>query len=199
MIENEFKIMLNKAQYEKLLEKFDFKTIVQVNHYYDTDDLQMSERHITVRVRELDGKFFFQMKLPTEHKQQADKQYIPSTDSPTAVSRVELSKELDRLPEIFAGFVLTSFSGVECPEVRHIGTLKTTRSIREFDGGELDLDRSEYFDKTDYELEIEYTDEQAARKVLSEISEMLGLSANSQACTGKIRRFLEEYKKHKDI
>ena len=181
MIENEFKIMLSKEKYEQLLEIYDFKTIVQVNHYYDTDDLQMSERHITVRVRELDGKYFLQMKLPTgvEH------------------SRVELEKELDRVPEILAGFVLTAVSDVDCPEVKHIGTLKTTRSVWKFDGGELDLDRSEYFGKTDYELEIEFTDEQAARSVLAEITEKLGIKPSSDVCMGKIRRFLEEYKKRR--
>lgn len=181
MIENEFKIMLTKEQYEKLFEIYDLKTIVQVNHYYDTNDLQMSARHITVRVRELDGKFFLQMKLPTgvEH------------------SRVELSRELLSLPETLSAEELTALSEVECPSVKHIGTLKTTRSICKFDGGELDLDRSEYFNKIDYELEIEFTDEQAARSVLSEITEKLGVSAGSDVCTGKIRRFLEEYNKRR--
>lgn len=177
MIENEFKLMLDKDKYEKLLSLYDFKTIVQVNHYYDTDDLQMSARHITVRVRELDGKYFLQMKLPTnvEH------------------SRVELSRELDRLPETLSADELTEFSDVDCPAVKHIGTLRTTRSIWKFNGGEIDLDRSEYFGKTDYELEIEFTDEQAARAMLSEVTEKLGISPSGDVCTGKIRRFLEEY------
>ena len=181
MIENEFKIMLTKEQYEKLFEIYDFKTIVQVNHYYDTDDLQMSARHITVRVRELDDKFFLQMKLPANAE----------------FSRVELEKELDGVPEILAGFVLTAVFDVDCPELKHIGTLKTTRSIWKFDGGELDLDRSEYFDKTDYELEIEFTDEQAARGMLSDITERLGITPSSDVCPGKVRRFLEEYKKRR--
>lgn len=181
MIENEFKIMLNKAQYEKLLEMYDFKTIVQVNHYYDTDDLQMSARHITVRVRELDGRFFLQMKLPTG----------------TEHSRVELSKELESLPETLSAEELTELSGVDCPEAKHIGTLKTTRSVWKFDGGELDLDRSEYFDKTDYELEIEFTDEQTARAMLSEVTGKLGIRTGSDVCMGKVRRFLEEYGKHR--
>ena len=179
MIENEFKLMLTEEQYEKLLLLYDFKTIVQVNHYYDTDDLQMSEQHITVRVRELDGKFFLQMKLPTN----------------VAHSRVELSKELESLPETLSANELTELSGVDCPTVSHIGTLKTTRSIWEFGGGEIDLDRSEYFNKTDYELEIEFTDEQAARNILSELTDKLGVSTSSDVCTGKVRRFLEEYKK----
>ena len=181
MIENEFKIMLTEEQYEKLLEIYDFKTIEQVNHYYDTDDLQMSARHITVRVRELDGRFLLQMKLPTG----------------TEHSRVELEKELDGVPEILAGFILTAVFDVDCPELKHIGTLKTTRSVWKFDGGELDLDCSEYFDKTDYELEIEFTDEQAARAMLSEITEKLGIRPSSDVCMGKVRRFLEEYKKNR--
>ena len=183
MIESEFKVMLTEEQYKKLLTLYDFNTIVQTNHYYDTDDLQMSARHITVRVRVLDGKFFLQMKLPTE----------------TNFSRVELEKELPKIPETLSSDELKELSGVECPKVKHFGTLKTTRSIWKFDGGEVDLDRSEYFDKTDFELEIEFTDEQAARKVLSEIKEKVGISQTGDVCVGKVRRFLEEYKRQTTI
>lgn len=179
MIENEFKIMLTENQYEELLALYDFKTIVQTNHYYDTEDLQMSARHITVRVRELGGKFFLQMKLPTE----------------VNFSRVELSRELEKLPETLSGKELTDLSGTVCPSVKRIGTLKTTRGIWKFDGGELDLDRSEYFDKTDYEMEIEFTDERSALAVLSKITQKLGVSSNPDVCIGKVKRFIEEYKK----
>lgn len=179
MIENEFKVMLTAEQYENLLKLYDFVTFTQVNHYFDTDALEMSERHITVRVRVLDGKFFLQMKLPTS----------------VNFSRVELSKELKTLPETLLGAELTELSGVECPDVKRLGELKTTRGVRKFDGGEIDLDKSEYFGKTDYELEIEFTDEQAARTVLNEISSKLDISRDGGVCTGKVRRFLEEYKK----
>lgn len=182
MTENEFKVMLTAEQYESLLELYDFETFTQVNHYFDTKELAMSERHITVRVRELDGKFFLQMKLPTS----------------VNYSRVELSRELPELPDTISGAELTELAkpvGVECPDVKRLGELKTTRGVWKFDGGEIDLDRSEYFGKTDYELEIEFTDEQAARTVLNEISSRLGLAPNGGVCTGKVRRFLEEYKK----
>lgn len=179
MTENEFKVMLTAEQYENLLKLYDFVTFTQVNHYFDTKELVMSERHITVRVRVLDGKFFLQMKLPTS----------------VNYSRVELSKELPELPETLSGTELTELSGVECPDVKRLGELKTTRGVWKFDGGEVDLDRSEYFGKTDFELEIEFTDEQAARTVLNEISSRLGLTPNGGVCTGKVRRFLEEYKK----
>lgn len=179
MIENEFKIMLTEEQYERLRGTYDFNTIVQTNHYYDTDDLKMSEKHITVRVRELDGRFFLQMKLPTgvDH------------------SRVELSRELDELPDALSGELLRSLSGEDLPALKRLGALSTTRSIRKFDGCELDLDRSEYFGKADYEAEIEFTDEQAARAVLAEIKKALGITERPDVCAGKIRRFLEEYQK----
>lgn len=178
MIENEFKVMLTAEQYENLRKLYDFATLTQVNHYFDTDALEMSERHITVRVRELDGRFFLQMKLPTS----------------VNFSRVELSKELETLPETLSGAELSALSGVECPDVKRLGALKTTRSVWKFDGGEVDLDRSEYFGKTDFELEIEFTDEQAARTVLNEISSKLGITGNSSVCAGKVRRFLDEYR-----
>ena len=179
MIENEFKIMLTKEQYEKLLAKYAFATLTQVNHYYDTDDLEMSSRHVTVRVRELGGKFFLQMKLPTGRD----------------FSRVELSRELDALPDVLSAELLKSLSNEDCPELKRLGSLSTTRSVCKFDGGEIDLDRSEYFGKVDHEVEIEFTDENAARTVLDEITSALDIKPNSNVCTGQIRRFLEEYQK----
>lgn len=181
MIENEFKIMLTKAQYEKLRRSREFSAVEQVNYYYDTGDLEMSARHVTVRVRELGGKFYLQMKLPTEK----------------ALSRVELEAELEELPETLPGDLLNSLANGEkgeFPEVKKLGSLKTTRSVWEFDGGEIDLDKSEYFGKTDYEVEIEFTNEQNARRVLNEITELLEIRPNSEVCAGKVRRFLEMYK-----
>jgi len=183
MIENEFKIMLNSESYEKLLSLYQWdKVIVQTNHYYDTAELSLSSLHITCRVREIAGEYFLQMKLP------ADKLY----------SRVELEKPLDALPETLTGEELSALLGREgLPDVKRLGSLKTARNVYRFDGGEIDLDKSEFFGKTDYELEIEFTDERAAREVLSQITERLGVKPSGEVCAGKIRRFLEEYQKQK--
>lgn len=179
MTENEFKMMLTKEQYEKLLGMYEFQTLTQTNHYYDTADLLMSARHVTVRVRELGGGYFLQMKLPTE----------------VEFSRTELSKELPDIPEEIPGAELASLAGGEFPDVKRLGALTTVRSVRRFEGGEIDLDKSSYFGKTDYELEIEFTNEQAARDMLGKIREELGSADSGVICTGKIRRFLEEYRK----
>ncbi len=181
MIENEFKIMLNLEQYEKMLAAYNWNEVIsQVNHYYDNESLLLSSLHITCRVREIEGKYFLQMKFP----------------GAAEYSRVELEKPLDELPDtINADELLRPHPHDHnvLPNVKRLGSLKTVRNVHRFDGGEIDLDKSEYFGKTDYELEIEFTDENSARKVLSEITEKLGIKPNSEVCTGKIWRFMEEY------
>lgn len=183
MIENEFKIMLNSEQYEKLLALYNWDEIIdQTNHYYDTDNLLLSGLRITCRVREIAGKYFLQMKMP----------------GAAEYSRVELEKPLDALPEtIDADEALRPHPHGHpmLPMVNRLGSLKTVRNVHRFEGGEIDLDKSEYFGKTDYELEIEFTDEAAARAVLAEITEKLNIQPGSEVCTGKVRRFLEEYGK----
>lgn len=184
MIENEFKVMLNKNQYEKLVKshKWD-KEISQTNHYFDTDDLSLFARHITCRVREISGEFFLQLKLPTG----------------VNFSRVELEKKLDFLPEIIDGKTLETLAeNVDFPDVKRLGALSTKRLVKRFDGAEIDLDESRYFGKTDYEIEIEFTDENTARELLENVRNLIGESAsNSEVCTGKIRRFLEEFQRQK--
>ena len=84
----------------------------------------------------------------------------------------------------------------ELPDAELLGTLSTFRSIKRFSGAEIDLDRSEYFGKTDFELEIEYTNEAAAKKLLAEISAGVNIDRIAPV-TGKIRRFLAEYMRQK--
>lgn len=183
MVENEFKVMLTKEQYEKIFSLFKYdKIIEQVNYYYDTDNLKLSELHITCRVREIKGEFFLQIKLPNgaEH------------------SRIELERKLTSLPEKISSEELDSLSGkTDLPDVKLLGKLSTNRAVKHFDGCELDLDRSGYFGKTDYELEVEFTDETAARELLKKIRAETGIVSSSDVCPGKVRRFLEEFKKEK--
>lgn len=181
MIENEFKVMLDPEQYEKLLAMYEWnKVIVQTNHYYDTDNFDLEKLHITCRVREIDGKYSWQMKFPTYK----------------ALSRMEFEQPLDSLPEEIDADKATRphpHRHDMLPVVKRIGSLKTIRNVYCFKGGEIDLDKSEYFGKVDYELEIEFTDEEAARAVLNEITEKLGLTPNTEERVGKVRRFLDEY------
>ena len=179
MIENEFKLMLNGQQFELLRGMFAWNAVIeQTNHYFDTDDLLLFKNHITCRVREINGEFFLQMKLPTEKSH----------------SRIELGKSLgNTLPESLSGEMLAElWPQRQFPDVKLLGALHTTRYAKDFGGMELDLDKSDYFGNTDYEAEIEFTDEAAARDLLATIKEKTGLSdINGDVCKGKVYRFLE--------
>ena len=183
MIENEFKIMLSQEQYEKLLAMYEWdEVIIQTNHYFDNKELLLAGRGITCRVREIDGEYFLQMKFP------------PAENS-AEYSRMELEKPLDHLPDLMKAEDLPLPNGHDkLPDVKRVGALKTTRNVHRFEGGEIDLDKSEYFGKIDYEIEIEFTDENSARKVLDEIKTKLDIKPNSLVCTGKIHRFIDAYK-----
>ena len=153
MIENEFKIMLSKEQYDAIHTFYSWDTEVeQVNWYYDSESGELSGRHITCRVRTLGGRFYLQVKLPAHE------------NSSGAVSRIELERELTSIPEFISGQELSEFSGAAgLPDVKLLGSLSTYRSVKRFDGAEIDLDKSEYFGRTDFELEVEYTDEASAQ------------------------------------
>ncbi len=182
MVENEFKIMLTEAQYNTIHGLYSWdKEVRQVNSYYDSGDLRLSGRRITCRVRAVEGKFLLQMKLPAGELNNG------------AVSRIELEKPVEKLPLEIPGSLLTEMSGAEnLPDVKLLGDLTTFRSIKKLPGAEIDLDKSEYFGRIDYELEIEYSDEAAAKALLSEISALVDINSAAPV-TGKIRRFLEEY------
>lgn len=184
MIESEFKVILDRNQYDILLKSYKWDNVIsQTNHYFDTDDLSLSARHITCRVREISGEFFLQLKLPTG----------------VNFSRVELEKKLEFLPEKIDGKTLETLAeNVDFPDVKRLGALSTKRLVKRFDGAEIDLDESSYFRKTDYEIEIEFTDENIARNLLENVRNLIGESGStSEVCTGKIRRFLEEFQRQK--
>lgn len=182
MIENEFKRILSREQFEILQKSFDWdEKITQKNHYFDTENLELSERRITCRVREISGEFFLQIKLPTG----------------VDFSRVELEKKLDFLPEKIDGKTLENLAENNdiFPDVKKLGVLQTNRFVKRFGGAEIDLDESRYFDKIDYEIEIEFTDENTAQNLLEKVRDLIGESSSENpVCKGKIRRFLEEYK-----
>ncbi len=182
MIEREFKALLSKEQYEKICSLYEWDEVIsQTNHYYDTSDLLLSERSITCRVRVIDGESFLQVKLPAG----AD------------FARVELEKKLGAaVPDVISADTLKALAKGYCedfPEVRRLGALTTERRVKRFDGAEIDLDKNSYFGKTDFELEIEFTDEDFARGIFAEIKHYAGIVGTGDVCAGKIRRFLKEF------
>ncbi|MGN1081648.1 MAG: CYTH domain-containing protein, partial [Acutalibacteraceae bacterium] len=190
MWEFEKKALLTRAEYEILETAFfgaDCKSVVNKNHYYDTDNLEMNRAGITCRIRETDGRFKAVIKT---HK----------TDGG------ECSRE-DSFPADGAGNAIT----VNGRSYNYKGTLITFRKIKKYNEKiSLMLDKNEYLGVTDYELEIEYCRgcKSSAEDLLGKISELLkkhgalqsGLPPGERAysAVSKSSRFFERYKSLQD-
>lgn len=133
--EYEIKYLLQKSDYEKLLEIFsdsDTKTVEQINYYYDTYDQKMRKNNITARIREKNGKLTGVIK---EHS-------VGTTHSK------ETSFRVDGVSNVI------SYNG---ENLYLYGELYTKRMEINFcDSITLMLDYNKYLDTEDYELEIEY-------------------------------------------
>ena len=153
MTEREKKRLLSREEYEYLLETFreSIRTTRQVNYYFDTVDLAMHRQHITCRLRLCDGRFRGTMK-----------RHIAGTDQSTETAM-----------EVYDGTRDNAFTRMG---LRLMGELVTERSmIWEAMTCRAMLDKNQYLDMTDYELEIEYDEgeDAAAQSMLHTILDLL--------------------------
>lgn len=180
MLEKELKIMLSEEEYDRLIRRLrPEKTVRQVNHYYFSR--ACSEKRISVRVREVDGRALLQIKLPV-------------SDSGALAVREEIEHELGCVPEEIDSELLKRLCGIGDTAVR-IGSLATERALSYiFDGVELCLDRNEYLGCVDHELEAEYTGEYPEEVIALLKDEGIATEAPAK---GKFTRFLERAQQRK--
>ncbi|HEM2889403.1 TPA: CYTH domain-containing protein, partial [Streptococcus suis] len=181
-----YKILLDYEQYYKLIKMLPFsEKRIQKNYYYDTSDFYFSDRGFTIRIRSIDGL------LP---KLQI-KQLLVSEQYGTKCNK-EYEKIISTINNSIEVHTLTEMTGekfnLECSKVINLGYLTTTRLICNIKNCEIALDKNEYLNKVDYELEIEFDkDNQSALKIL----EYLGIKTQDSTL-GKNKRFVQELKRH---
>ena len=153
MVEYEKKLMLTKAEYTAVKKHIfrGVKPFVQINRYFDTDDLKMYNSNITCRIREKNGLFEATVK---EHDAKIKEKSLEHT---------RVIKATDR-----------SVFGTE--GIKYQGSLITFRLSRtDASGIKIMLDRNIYLDREDYELEIEYNPDskEEAKKELENTADLL--------------------------
>ena len=175
MLETELKCMLDEAVYKRLEAEFDWdKVFEQVNSYYSDAYGLLRKNRITLRVRTIDGINKIQVKT---HK---------NSDSSLQIAE-EAEFETDVIPDRFDAAEVENMTGI-CIEALLLGSLTTLRhSLMFCDGVEICLDRNDYLDKTDYEIEIEYT-----KKIPSELTDRLRAAGVefTAPTVGKCSRFM---------
>ncbi len=137
MLEYEKKILLKKSEYELLCDYFsDCETVFQTNYYYDTKNYDFNHSGITLRIRKKGDDYI-------------------ATEKQHSKFNGDLSRESNYIVD--NAFDTTPFSGMN---VEFKGALSTERKVcMPFEGIKISLDKSIYFNETDYEVEIEYTAE----------------------------------------
>ncbi len=152
-LEIEFKNMLTKEEYNRLLEDFTHfhnGPITQHNHYFDTADFQLKKHHSALRIRQKNGRFECTLKIP------APVGYYEITDSLTE-EQANAMLELDFFEADEVAVALETLN-VSITKLKSIGTLTTHRVEFDYLDGLLVLDHSEYNDREDFEMEFEVSD-----------------------------------------
>ncbi|WP_077310184.1 CYTH domain-containing protein [Terribacillus halophilus] len=149
-LEIEFKNLLTEAEFETLYKIFKMENesvIQQVNHYFETKDFQLKQHGAALRIREKNGEYQSTLKQPFEDG------LLETHDSLTAEqAHAWIQGEIKLGPEISKQL---KELGISTEKLAYGGSLKTTRRETAYHDTTVVLDRSEYGDTVDFELELE--------------------------------------------
>ena len=156
-LEIELKTLLKKDDYNHLKKQFaHIAPVHQKNYYIDTPDFQLREKKVAMRIRALSDCAELTLKVPQTIGNMEYNQKM-------TLSEAEHYLEKQILPQ---GMVLEKLTeiGIESHNWLILGCLETIRYEMETDIGLMALDESQYFDQTDYELELEVTDHEKGKE-----------------------------------
>ncbi|MGN0149123.1 MAG: CYTH domain-containing protein [Clostridia bacterium] len=185
MLETELKSIITKEIYDKIKNTFKWDSSAeQTNYYYTDTEGYLRKKRIMVRVREKNGASKLQIKL---HKNSGSSLQICE----------ENEYDVNGVPEYIPAETAMEITGINTGSLICMGNSKTLRNSLMWDRTtEICLDKTTYFDITDYEIELEYTD--TLDKELLEKLSSLGVEFKS-ASVGKFSRFLKKYDERKNM
>ncbi|MFP7479698.1 CYTH domain-containing protein [Terribacillus saccharophilus] len=149
-IEIEFKNLLTEAEFRKLYKAFDMANapeIQQVNHYFETNDFQLKQHGAALRIREKNGKYQSTLKQPQGDGLLETHDYLTEQEANSWLQgHITLGPEINKqLQEM----------GIAAADLTYGGSLETIRREKSYNDTIIVLDKSNYGDITDYELELE--------------------------------------------
>lgn len=182
-IEIEAKALIGKADYEKLMAHYKGQLpYEQTNYYIDNDESLLKKEGISLRIRRKAGNLQMTLKTPLSQG------LLEKNEDLTEKEFHDFDKNHD-FPENDLKRFLTMLD-VE-PESLYIVTSLTTRRLDiKYQSGLLSIDENHYSGHTDYEVELEYTNEKEAERLLRELLDGLGISYTLSKKT-KVSRALE--------
>ncbi|BED91843.1 MAG: CYTH domain-containing protein [Candidatus Improbicoccus pseudotrichonymphae] len=179
MIEKEFKILITKKKYEELNDAFNWdESVEQENFYYVDAKRVLKKKKINVRVRKDEKKILLQIKSSV------------NSEGNLHISN-EMEEEIKEVPFKINSDFLEKRIGTNVGELYLIGFLKTYRKECHWDKFTIIcLDESSYLGTVDYELEIEFTNQELNSELLNKLKGH-GIFLNKSSY-GKKSRFMRK-------
>ena len=179
MLETELKCMISKEVFETIKKMYPWDSSkLQENHYYRDPSGQLGAARTVFRIRVKDGVYKIQVKA---HKnegsplQVCEETEFPSEDAPDVIPAADALK----------------YTGIATGDLEKLGYNTTLRySFMWNPHTEICLDKTDCFDETDYEIEIEYCGE-CPEALLSELK-AIGVEFKEKS-VGKYTRFIRKF------
>ncbi len=183
-VEVEFKTLLSKEEYERLMNQFKGNRMdLQTNHYFDTSRFSLKALDASLRVRERES-----LELTLKRK----KGYIiQEFNLPISKEIFEEIKTTGILPEGELKNEVNNLIGDQ--KINNFLSLSTLRMFFSYNNGVLFIDKSQYLGITDYELEYEAKSYHAGKKEFVQIINELGILYRKSE--KKVKRAYNAYKR----
>lgn len=135
-IEKEYKMLLSKQQFDKIVENEELSLVIQDNYYYET-----GKENAGLRIRNIEDLYIMTYKIyengkVIEYEYQVNDANIENEH----ILKFLKKQNIEEKPKL-------------------LGILQTSRYYKKLKKGEIALDRNLYLNKIDYEIEYEVYDE----------------------------------------
>lgn len=163
-IEIEAKALVNKGDYQRLMNAFrGLPIITQTNYYVDDKEGSLRKEGISLRIREKNGDYEMTLKTPLAHG------LLEKNCAWSKGTFIDF-QEHHRFPDGDIKRFLTMLS-FDINELDIKTSLTTKRLDVPYKGGKLSIDENHYSGVIDYEVELEYNNLKDAEDYLKELLE----------------------------
>lgn len=141
-VEIEFKTKIDQSKYETLIEAFSLEGNVfkQTNYYFDTDQLELNQQSMVLRIRQKRDSYKLTLKSQSEHGAYEYHILLDQDQANDMIKNGFNTKDFFEQIDFFVKFQTS---------------LDNFRASTPYESGTLFLDYNEYCGLTDYEIEYE--------------------------------------------
>ena len=182
-LEYEERVMITQNQYSQILNeysKYECKEVVNVNYYFDYENLQLTNSGMVLRARNINDQIFeLTLKIKQENGDMEVNHPLTSTEFIDIIENEEIPDS-----EVL---VLLKSKNIDLDRIKLITSLKTERIEIQFPEYLFVIDKNYYNDKVDFNLEVESTSKKLAKEYLNQIISKFNIE-NKKDYISKSRR-----------